>query len=71
MTILIHDTTLITVDHANNVMHGAAIAIDGGRIAAIGRGQPQAHADGGGFARTIGADNGSELAFFNVKADAV
>ncbi|MBJ7250555.1 MAG: hypothetical protein JHC89_04020, partial [Acetobacteraceae bacterium] len=38
MTILIHDTTLITVDDANNVMHGAAIAIDGGRIAAIGPG---------------------------------
>ena len=36
VTILIHNTTLITVDDANNVMHGAAIAIDGGRIAAIG-----------------------------------
>ena len=43
MSILIHDTTLITVDDANNVMHGAAIAIDGGRIAAIGSG-PELHA---------------------------
>ena len=34
MTILIHSTTLITLDDASNAMHGAAIAIDGGRIVA-------------------------------------
>ena len=34
VTILIHSTTLITLDDASNAMHGAAIAIDGGRIAA-------------------------------------
>jgi 5-methylthioadenosine/S-adenosylhomocysteine deaminase len=36
MTILILDTTIVTVDDTNSVLHGAAIAIEGGRIAAIG-----------------------------------
>ena len=39
MTILIHDTTIVTVDDADTVLHGAAIASEGGRIAAIGTGE--------------------------------
>lgn len=34
--ILIHDTTIITVDDADRVLHGAAIAIEGGRILDLG-----------------------------------
>src|SRR5215468_236437 len=36
MTIVIHDTTVVTVDDRDTVHYGAAIAIDGNRIAAIG-----------------------------------
>jgi len=36
MTTVIHDTTIVTVDDADTVLHGAAIAVEGGRIAAIG-----------------------------------
>jgi 5-methylthioadenosine/S-adenosylhomocysteine deaminase len=36
MTILIHSTTIATADDADTVHHNAAIAIEGGRIAAIG-----------------------------------
>ncbi|MDB5411796.1 MAG: 5-methylthioadenosine/S-adenosylhomocysteine deaminase [Rubritepida sp.] len=34
--ILIHDTTVVTVDDADRIHYAAAIAIEGGRIAAIG-----------------------------------
>ncbi|WP_198375042.1 amidohydrolase family protein [Neoroseomonas rubea] len=36
MATLIHDTTIVTVDDADTVHHDASIAIEGGRIAAIG-----------------------------------
>jgi len=36
MTMIIHDATIITVDARDTVHHGAAIAIDRDRIAAIG-----------------------------------
>ena len=36
MTILIHGTTVITADDADSVLYDAAIALEGGRIAAIG-----------------------------------
>src|SRR3954453_12804199 len=36
MTLLIHRTTIATADDADTVLHDAAIAIEGGRIAAMG-----------------------------------
>jgi len=36
MSILIHDTTIVTLDDAETVLHEAAIVIEGGRIAALG-----------------------------------
>lgn len=36
MAILITDATIVTVDDSDTVHHGAAIALEGGRIAAIG-----------------------------------
>jgi 5-methylthioadenosine/S-adenosylhomocysteine deaminase len=36
MTLLIHRTTIATADDADTVLHDAAIAIEGGRIAALG-----------------------------------
>ena len=36
MTILIHGTTVITADESDSVLYDAAIALEGGRIAAIG-----------------------------------
>jgi 5-methylthioadenosine/S-adenosylhomocysteine deaminase len=36
MTILIHNTTVITADDADNVLYDAAIALEAGRIVAIG-----------------------------------
>lgn len=36
MTIVIHDTTVVTVDPDDTVVHGGAIAIEGDRIAAVG-----------------------------------
>ncbi|MBL6457127.1 amidohydrolase family protein [Belnapia sp. T6] len=36
MTLIIHGTTILTADDADRVLHGAAIAIEGDRIAAIG-----------------------------------
>lgn len=36
MTLLIHGTTIVTGDDTDRVLHDAAIAIEGGRIAAIG-----------------------------------
>jgi 5-methylthioadenosine/S-adenosylhomocysteine deaminase len=36
MTLIIHGTTILTIDDADRVLHGAAIAIEGGRIAALG-----------------------------------
>jgi len=36
MTILIHGTTIVTLDDAETVLHDAALAVTGGRIAGIG-----------------------------------
>ena len=36
MTLIIHGTTILTIDDADHVLHGAAIAIEAGRIAALG-----------------------------------
>ena len=36
MAIVIHDTTIVTVDDRDSVHYGAAIAIEGDRIAALG-----------------------------------
>ena len=33
---LVHDATIVTADDAGTIHHGAALAVDGGRIAAIG-----------------------------------
>jgi len=36
MAIVIHDATIVTVDDADTVLHGGAVAVEGSRIAAIG-----------------------------------
>ena len=36
MTIVIHDAAIVTVDAADRVIYGGALAIEGGRIAAVG-----------------------------------
>ena len=46
------------------------VAQDAGRTAA-GPGQAREHADHGGFARAIGAEQAKKLAFLNAKADIV
>src|SRR5215831_2962769 len=35
-TQLIHDTTIVTADDAGSILHGAALAVSDGRIAALG-----------------------------------
>ena len=33
---IVHDTTIVTGDHAGAIHYGAAVVVDGGRITAIG-----------------------------------
>lgn len=36
MTLVIHDATVVTVDAQDSVIYGGAVAIEAGRIAAVG-----------------------------------